>query len=254
MSIDCDTVADFYLASLDYLDFRIPRKCWRISPVRTEERSDLLLIRTEPPVPHRELSYDKVVVSARHVGRSVLSITEWPVYVNVALIGADDVETTGLVKKQDMEVIAWAELYPTEEEALDSLRPPDPSAYASIDYSVEEPGMPEVTFLHEQDGDAEQELKTRLTSILAEAGSVGRAYLAMVAFSKPESTYLTLCLQMRAGPGPRLLDALNHVVSERYESGRPLATLMLTGKQERELAKVCRPFFVATPLPEPGRE
>ena len=60
---------------------------------------------------------EKVVVAAHHQGVSLFPITEWPVFVHVARVLINDPENRDELSSNEIEEIAWAELYPTEEAA-----------------------------------------------------------------------------------------------------------------------------------------
>ncbi len=107
---------DFYLASMEGYDLQVPRACWRIRQLGSARRNDFLLIRVEPPAIVDNLPRDRVVVASRHVGDSVLSISDWPIHVHVAL-APDGCEITGFMKQEDLHAFAWAELYRTAEDA-----------------------------------------------------------------------------------------------------------------------------------------
>ncbi len=113
---------DFYLASSEGYGLESPRKCWAIRPLSLIARNDLLLVRIDPPIIYRdpaagERVIEQAVLAARHMGYSINSIQEWPFYVHVARINRPDVPADGRLTPEDVETIAWAELYPTQEVA-----------------------------------------------------------------------------------------------------------------------------------------
>ena len=113
---------DFYLASSEGYGLESPRKCWVIRPLSLMARDDLLLVRVDPPIIYRdpatgERVIGQAVLAARHKGYSLKSIQAWPVYVHVARIKRPDVPADGQLTPEDVETIAWAELYRTQEAA-----------------------------------------------------------------------------------------------------------------------------------------
>ena len=95
-----------------------PRKCWVIRACLMV-RDDLLLVRVDPPIICRdpalgESMIEQVVLAARHKGYSLKSVQEWPFYVHVARIKGPDAPADGRLSPEDVETIAWAELYPTQ--------------------------------------------------------------------------------------------------------------------------------------------
>lgn len=112
---------DFYMASSEgYIDE--PRRCWRVKRLATEHRDDFLLVRVNPPILGRVKGQsihllDLVLVATRHEGRSLFPITEWPVFVFVARPLVGDPQLRDHLRADETQLIAWAELYRTEEDA-----------------------------------------------------------------------------------------------------------------------------------------
>lgn len=112
----------YYLASADDSGFARPRGCWPIRTLKSEHRDDLVLVRISPSVPFRGKLLDEVVLASRHVGYSLLSITEWPVYVHVAVLMAPLEDHAQIVRTADLFSLAWAEVYPTEADARQAVQ------------------------------------------------------------------------------------------------------------------------------------
>ncbi len=113
---------DFYLTSSEGYGLEEPRKCWRVKRLAYGQRDDLALIEVEPAIiyqdPHEgNVSLKHIVIAPRHAGASVFSISEWPVYVHVARLKESISPDEAKVKDSNIENIAWAELYPTEQDA-----------------------------------------------------------------------------------------------------------------------------------------
>jgi len=112
---------DFYLTSTESDILKQPRKCYIIKKFKAEKREGFLLIKIDPPIIGQNFGLggndiDYVALSHRHVGASLFPISEWPLHVFVArlLINPDFVDKL-LIK--DTQLIAWGEIYKTEEEA-----------------------------------------------------------------------------------------------------------------------------------------
>lgn len=113
--------ADFYMASSEGYGLESPRRCRRIERLKGEDRDDYLLIGIDPPLNGQEFGLggrdlDQVVIATRHQGESLFPIRRWPVYVHVARLLVP-YERQEIVRNSEMEPIAWAELYATEEAA-----------------------------------------------------------------------------------------------------------------------------------------
>lgn len=98
-----------------------PRRCRPIRRLYGENRDDYLLISIDPPLNGQvlglgERELDQVIVATRHRGESLFPITRWPVSVHVARLLVP-FEGQFVVRDNEVESIAWAELYPTEEAA-----------------------------------------------------------------------------------------------------------------------------------------
>lgn len=112
---------DFYMASSEGYKMENPRRCRSIKRLSGEDRDDYLLIGIDPPLNGQvfglgERDVDQVVVATRHRGETLFPIKRWPVFVHVARLLVP-YEGQDSVRNDEVESIAWAELYATEEAA-----------------------------------------------------------------------------------------------------------------------------------------
>jgi len=112
---------DFYMASSEGYGMESPRRCWVIKRLSGEDRDDYLLIGIDPALNGQVFGLggcdlDQVVVATRHQGETLFPIKRWPVFVHVARL-LTPYEGQDVVRNDEVESIAWAELYPTEEAA-----------------------------------------------------------------------------------------------------------------------------------------
>ena len=112
---------DFFLASSEGYGMEKPFRCFAIKRLKGEKRDDYLLVRIEPPLIGQRFGLgghdiDYVILATRHQGDSLFPVSRWPAFVHVArlLIPYDGRE---IIMSDQMESIAWAELYPTLKEA-----------------------------------------------------------------------------------------------------------------------------------------
>lgn len=117
-----DQPVDFYLSSSEGYDLGNPRKCYRIKRLQGDTRDDYLLIRIDPPLIGQEYGLggqdiDEVIVAARYKGDSLFPIVEWPAFVHVARILVDNPGHRDIIHSDELEEIAWAELYETYDAA-----------------------------------------------------------------------------------------------------------------------------------------
>lgn len=118
-----ETKPDFYMTSNESKSLRSLRKCYVIKRIAAEGRDDYLLIRVSPPINGRDYglvdqTLMEVIVAAHLVGITLFPIEEWPasVYVLRALI--DHPEKRNTLREDELELLAWADLYKTEETAI----------------------------------------------------------------------------------------------------------------------------------------
>jgi hypothetical protein len=109
------------MASTEGYGLEKPRRCAAIKRLGGDRRDDYLLVRIDPPLVGQDFGLgdrdvDEVIIATRHEGDSLFPVERWPVYVHVARLL---VPSTGrdTIHADEMESIAWAELYLTEEEA-----------------------------------------------------------------------------------------------------------------------------------------
>jgi hypothetical protein len=113
---------DFYLASSEGYGMEKPRACWRLKRLANRDRDDLLLIKIAPPLTGQEYGLggrdlDVVLLATRHAGASLFPIKDWPVFVHVARPLIESPDDRDVLSSKEFELIAWAALYQTEEDA-----------------------------------------------------------------------------------------------------------------------------------------
>jgi hypothetical protein len=114
---------DFFIASSEGYGLEGPRACKRLKQVRSDSRDDLLLVRIEPPIidrlyRFREQDIDTLLLAARRHGESLFPIGQWPVFVYVTRLLIKSPEEREHIYRNEYDLIVWAELYPTEKDAL----------------------------------------------------------------------------------------------------------------------------------------
>jgi hypothetical protein len=116
-----DHPPDFYMASSEGYGLEEPRACYRVKRLEGRGSDAYLLVRVEPAISAlldglAEVEMDHVVLATRHAGQSLFPVSEWPLSVHVARCAAT-MHAKETLAPEDLELIAWAELYPTEIEA-----------------------------------------------------------------------------------------------------------------------------------------
>jgi hypothetical protein len=103
-----------------------------------------------------------------------------------------------------------------------------------------------VTFLCEQDGKIERELKSRLITFLSNTPGAIRAYLARVDYGDPQAYNVALCLRCLHGQDKTLLADIGQIFASLFGRDVHLDILFLHDTNENELSTVCKPFYSAS--------
>jgi len=109
-----------YLSSLDSTRFLPVRRCRVVRHTRLETGRDVLLIEVSPAVVgqdfDRAADITELVVAARFEGSTVCPMTKFPLFVYIA-VPPEAYDGVAPLRVDDLLVIAWGELYRTEEDA-----------------------------------------------------------------------------------------------------------------------------------------
>ncbi len=103
--------------------------------------------------------------------------------------------------------------------------------------------QPAIVFVGEQDGPAERDLKASLRTMLAEYGTVERAYLCKVDYQDSSPQAIALCLV--TPEDPNLVAAIAEAFRELFHREVFLDIIFVDVVMEQELAAECLPFFAA---------
>jgi len=98
-----------------------------------------------------------------------------------------------------------------------------------------------VCFIGEQKGVPEDVLKKALINFFVRDKSVLKAFLAIVAEEGKPS--ITLCLRTQFGPDKGMVEKIGTVFASVFNSQEHLDIIFLNDQQEKDLVKVCQPFF-----------
>lgn len=117
---------DFYLASTEHPSFKKVWRCHRLKRLRVEDRNDFLAIRVQPEFPgglvgHEGRNFDELIIAPRLMGRSLFPVSEWPLDVHVCLLLEGSIEELEQVDREQLDHVAWAEIYRTEQDAKDDV-------------------------------------------------------------------------------------------------------------------------------------
>ena len=114
---------DFFLSAAgEYKPLSQPRACWTKARLRDPVRDDYMLIEIDPvligqPFGLGDKDVSRLILSSRHQGYTLYPVTEWPSHVYVTRILDEAVLQTLSFSKGQVELIAWAMIFRTMEEA-----------------------------------------------------------------------------------------------------------------------------------------
>jgi hypothetical protein len=106
---------------------------------------------------------------------------------------------------------------------------------------IEELNVPSVTFLAEQDGEVEKELKARIVPILTRDLAVSAAYLVRVCYG--ECAEQKVVLALLCPPALQLVEAIGREFSAMFKSTENLDIIFLNPDQLLKVRLVSKPFF-----------
>ena len=115
--------ADFFLSSAgEYGPLSQPRACWTKARLRDPVRDDYVLVEIEPVLLGQSFglggrNISRLILSTRHQGYTLCPVTEWPSHVYVSCILDESILETLFFTKEQVELIAWAIIFRTMEEA-----------------------------------------------------------------------------------------------------------------------------------------
>lgn len=117
----------FFLASTEGYGLSTPRACYPVRDVKLGNNPKAILCYIDPPIIGQSFglgaqNIEFVLLAPRHDGFSISPVSEWPGYVHVARIKSPPPHDEVEYKMDQVEEIAWGEIYPTTEEAEKSVR------------------------------------------------------------------------------------------------------------------------------------
>ena len=119
-------------------------------------------------------------------------------------------------------------------------RPPGPVELAEV------VAPRNVDFIGEQTDPADEQRKARLRLIFEQTPRVfRRAYLARVSYGEPGVSSVVLCVRNIDSIEQTLHKGFKHMFGEISRRGDFYDCMIMDEEQERELRKVCKPFYEA---------
>ena len=109
---------------------------------------------------------------------------------------------------------------------------------------IEQHHIRTVTFVREQDGVPERQLKQALRNVFYPSVVVRRAYLARVCYDGATDEHVALCLAATS-LSSELRDRVSFEFAKLFSPAEHFDILFINRQHEAECAKVCRPFYEA---------
>lgn len=111
----------YFLSSLESTVFEATRKCSFLKKLHFDTGKECILAEIDPPVIGQQFGIrediNNVVLTNRHEGDTLSPIREFPCFVFIAHLVDDDLTDKKIVKKDDLQIMAWGELYRTRSDA-----------------------------------------------------------------------------------------------------------------------------------------
>lgn len=104
----------------------------------------------------------------------------------------------------------------------------------------------QLVFLGEQDGPPERELKKQLTEFFLSSSAVKSAYLTRIAYGSHSAPVVALCLRTESGQNQTLVENAGNIFASMFGRDEHMDIVFLDERQETELLKICRAFFVGS--------
>ena len=114
----------FMSTASEYGPLASPRACREEGRLRDDFSDDHMLIGIDVPLDGQRFGLGardikQLIISTRHVGKTLYPISEWPCGVYVAGVIDEAILKTRMIRPEQVELIAWGFLFRTREEAAE---------------------------------------------------------------------------------------------------------------------------------------
>lgn len=111
----------YYLSSLESARLEPVRRCEAGESLVLDSGKPAVLARIDPPVIGQDFGrddIDTVLLTARHEGATVDPVSEYPLFVFVAVPAVPGRPLVSPLRSEELEIIGWGELYRTGHDAV----------------------------------------------------------------------------------------------------------------------------------------
>jgi hypothetical protein len=119
---------EFFLTSTEIQPTLIPRKCWILEKLWSEERKiNFLRIRIDPPIHGQHFKVeqdliDELAIATRHANTSLCPLSAFPITVYICYVSNSSIRHTGKVTAKDLRIMFIGEVYKTLADAEKAIR------------------------------------------------------------------------------------------------------------------------------------
>ena len=116
---------DFFLTCTEMRSVFETRSCYIEQQIKLNNKEGYLLCKVSPPIdiPDDIYNLDTVIFAPRHLGRTLIPINEWPMYVHVCSILNEKALSDNCLTTKDLRNIFWGTLHKTYQDAnTDTMR------------------------------------------------------------------------------------------------------------------------------------
>lgn len=111
----------YYLSSLESQIFEPTRKCTFLKKLGFNTGKDCVIAEIDPPVIGQQFGSGDdityVVLANRHEGDTLFPIKEYPCFVFIARPLIENIFSSKIISKYDLQIMAWGELYRSKSDA-----------------------------------------------------------------------------------------------------------------------------------------
>jgi hypothetical protein len=115
------TPQSLYLSSLESVRFESVRECELVDLLVFDTGKVAAVAGLKPGVPGQDFGVvediERVILSTRHEGVSIDEIDKFPCFVFIAIPGGGREMLSSLIRKDDLQIIGWGELYRSADDA-----------------------------------------------------------------------------------------------------------------------------------------
>jgi hypothetical protein len=230
---------DFYLTSAGEAEaVARPRACYSGPFISDGRRNDLLMVDIDPPIDKMVFGKPlaRIVLASRLEGWTLRKPRNWPIPVYVARLRDTVPSDTRAVAPEDVQLIAWGQLFQTEAEAQTLYR--------------QHHGRDRITILMEQDGAPEEQLKKWLAWKFESNPAVERAYLVRAQRQTTTLSEMVLLIVVQNDKKDlRAVEEAAAVFRELFPNSEHLDITIYDENDAARIPKWVNPFYASRAAP-----